>query len=176
MAVLSKLLVLPVVIVKWTAAGQIDDRRDRPTIEHFLRDQVRSAEIFEVPHSGDHGIVAPVRIHRADFFLEAAAERAQSIVGGGEGIAQVAEVLRGHLSNCRLVRALHRMAPDIEATDGEVMRHLLGRRDLQGMIITGLIGNQQDVLPHGAGVDADRPGRARPNTGIVLAPVVDALR
>ena len=128
-------------------------------------------EVVDVPYGGDHRVVGPVGIHRALFLRKAAAEGAQSIIGGGEGIAQVAEILRGHLSNRRLVRALQRAAPDIETADSEAMRQLLPRRDLKGVVIGVLVCDQVDVLSHGAGVDAGRTGWTRPDTGIELAPV-----
>jgi hypothetical protein len=107
---------------KRPAARQIDNRRDRPSVDHFLDQKVRSVEVVDLPDGGDHRVAAPVSIHRTFFFLEAAADRTQRVVGRSEGIAQIAKVLRGHLSNCRLVRALQRVAPDIETSDADALR------------------------------------------------------
>lgn len=64
------------------------------------------------------------------------------IARAGEGAAEIAEILRGHLSNRRLVRASDRVAPDVEPRDAETTRQPLARRNLQRMIAGGLVCNE----------------------------------
>jgi len=88
------------------AASHNENRCDLPAVCQYLQERARSVEVVDVPYGGDHRVVRPVSIHRALFLREATADGAQRIIGGGKGIAEVTEILRGHLSDRRLVRAL----------------------------------------------------------------------
>ncbi len=156
------------------AAGQNENRRDRPAIDQCLDDVIVAVEVVDVPCAGHRGAVAMVCVHRAVFLPNSAAEGAQRVVAGCEGSAQVAGILRVRNSIFRPFEAIERVAPHIVSADAEAAGKLLRGRDLQGVVTACQVRQQigDRCSQHaGAAVDSGRASGTISDTGIELTPL-----